>query len=129
MQRVGRNALEHAADFVVLKYGDLCVLHLFYNRTESRGIVQSEIGKHLAVDFNTALVDKTHQLGIAEILGAGCCVDTLNPKSAEVTLFVLAVAVSIGKTFFPSILGNGPHIAAASEITTCEFKDFLATCS
>ena len=59
----------------------------------------------------------------------GSGVDTLDPESAEVALLVLAVAVGVSQTFFPSVLGNGPDVAAATEVTAGEFQDFLATCS
>ncbi len=70
-------------------------------------------------------MDESHELGIAQVVHACSGVDTLNPQSTEVALFVLAVAVSVGKTFFPGILGNGPHIAAATEIATGEFENFF----
>ncbi len=103
------------------------VFNLVNNSLESGGIVESEVGQHFAVDFDACFVDETHELGVRQILHAGGSVDTLNPKSAEVALFVLTVAVSVGQTFFPSVLGNGPHIAAATEVTAGEFQDFLST--
>lgn len=102
-------------------------LYFVNNCFESSGIVESEVGKNLTVDFDAGLVDKAHKLRVRKALYASGSVDTLNPKSAEVTLFVLTVAVSIGKTFFPSVLGNGPHIATATKVTAGEFQDFLTT--
>ncbi len=110
---------------VCLCCSGLCVLHFIYNCCESGGVVEGEVGEDFAVDFDTALVDESHELGIAQVVHACSGVDTLNPQSTEVALFVLAVAVSVGKTFFPGILGNGPHIAAATEIATGEFENFF----
>lgn len=93
------------------------VLHLIDNSLERCGIVESQVGKHLAVDFDAGLVDKTHELRVREILHTGGGVDTLDPESAEIALLVLTVAVSVGKTFFPGILGYGPYVAAATEVT------------
>ena len=93
------------------------ILHLVNNSLESGGVVEGEVSENLAVDLDAGLVDKTHELGVRKVLHAGGSVDTLNPKSAEVALLVLAVAVSVGETLFPSILGNGPHVFAAAEIT------------
>ena len=107
----------------------LGVLHLLNNSLESCGIVEGEIGEHLTVHFYARLVDETHELGVRQILLAGGSVDTLNPQSAEIALLILAVAVSVGKTLFPSVFSYGPHIFAATEITTGEFQDFLTTCS
>ena len=66
-------------------------------------------------------MDKTHKLGVREVFLAGCSVDTLNPQCAEIVLFIFAVTVSVGKTFFPSIFGNGPHILTGTIVTTGEF--------
>ncbi len=107
----------------------LGVLYLFNYGLEGCGVIQSEVGENLAVDLDTGFVDEAHELGVRKILLTCGCVDTLNPKSAEVALFVLAVAVGVGKTFFPSVLGNGPHVAAATEVTTGEFQNFLAASS
>lgn len=74
-------------------------------------------------------MNQAHQLGIREIFHAGCGVDTLNPESAEIALFLLAVAIGVGETFFPGVLGDGPHVAAATEIAAGEFQDFLAFCA
>ncbi len=108
---------------------NLSVLHLFNNSGESLRVVEGEVGEDLAVHFDTALVDKTHELGVAEVVHTRSSVDTLYPESAEVALFVLAVAVSVGKTFFPGVFSNGPYITAATEVSTGKFEDFLAACA
>ena len=105
------------------------VLNLFNNSLECGGIVQCKVGEDFAVDFDTCLVDEAHELGVRKILKTGCSVDTLDPQRAEVTLLVLAVTVGIGKTFFPSVLGYGPHVAAATEVSAGKFQNFLAASS
>ena len=105
------------------------VFHLIDYSLESGGVVEGEVGENFAVDLDAGLVDKPHELGVREILETGGSVDTLDPESAEIALLVLAVAVSVGETFFPGVLGNGPHIAAATKITAGEVEDFLTTCS
>ncbi len=114
-----------------LPYGQisLCVLHLFNNSGESCGVVESEVGEDLAVDLDTALVDETHQLGVAEVVHAGSGIDTLNPECTEVVLLILAVAVSISKTFFPGVFSYGPYITAAAIVASCKFEDFFTTCA
>lgn len=107
----------------------LCVFHLFNDCGESLRVVEGEVGEDFAVDFDTALVDKAHELGVAEVVHAGGGVDTLDPEGTEVALLVLAVAVGVGETFFPGVLGDGPHVAAATEIAAGEFQDFLAFCA
>jgi hypothetical protein len=71
-------------------------------------------------------MDEAHELRVRQILYASGSVDTLNPQSTEVALFVLTIAVSVGKTFFPSVLSYGPHVATATEVTTGKFEDFLS---
>ena len=68
----------------------------------------------------------THKLRIAQTFEASRSVDTLNPESAEVALLVATITERIGKTFFPSVLGNGPHVLAGTEVTACELEDSLA---
>lgn len=104
----------------------LCVLYLLYNCSESSRIVKSEVGEHLAVHLDTALVEEAHQLRVAEVVHTGSGVDTLDPESTEVAFFVFAVAVSVGKTFFPCVLSYGPYVAAAAKVASCKFEDFFA---
>ena len=40
----------------------LCVLYFFNNSLESGGVVESEVGEHLAVDLDTCFVDQAHKL-------------------------------------------------------------------
>ena len=72
-------------------------------------------------------MDKAHQLGVGEVFHACGSVDALNPESTEVAFFIFTVAVGVGDTFFPGVLGYGPYVAAAAEITAGELQDFLTT--
>ena len=96
---------------------------------EGSGIVHCEVSEHLAVDLDTSLMDEAHELGVGKILKTCSSVDTLNPEGAEVALFLLAVAVSIGQTFLPGIFGDGPDVTARAIVAAGEFEDFLAFCS
>lgn len=107
----------------------LSVLNLINDGLESGGIVEREVGEDFAVDLYAGFVDEAHEFGVRKVFKTGCCVDTLNPEGTEVALFVLAVTVSVGETLFPGVLGYGPHVAAASEVTTGEFEDFFAASS
>ena len=93
---------------------------------EGSGVVHCEVSEHLAVDLDACLVDEAHELGVGEVLNAGSSVDTLNPECAEVALFLLAVAVSIGQTFFPGIFGDGPDVTARALVAAGVLEDFLA---
>lgn len=105
----------------------LSVLNFVDNSLESCGIVKSEVSEDLAVDLDACLVDETHEFGVGKILEACGGVDTLDPESAEVTLFIFTVTVCVCKTFFPCVFGNGPYIAAAAEITAGKFQNFFTT--
>ena len=89
-------------------------------------VVYSEVGEHLTVDLDTGLVKTAHELRIAQAFEASRSVDTLNPESAEIALLVATITERIGKTLFPSILGNGPHVLAGTEVTAGELQDSLA---
>ena len=96
---------------------------------EGLGIVDGEVGEHLAVDFDAGLVEAAHQLRVREAFEAGGSVDALNPQCAEVALLVAAVAEGVGQTFLPSVLGNGPDILAGTVVTAGELEDSLTLCS
>ena len=105
------------------------VLHLVHDCFESFGIVHGEVGENLAVDFDSGLVDESHKLAVGKILKTGSSVDTLNPESAEIALFLLAVAVGVGKTFFPGVFCYSPDIAAASVVAACQFEYLFSFCT
>ncbi len=109
--------------------GTALFLYFCHDGLESLGIVHGELGEHLAVDLDAGCMDETHELGVGKILHACGGVDTLDPEGAEVALFLLAVAVCIGKTLLPGVLRYGPHVAAAAVVTTGEFKYFFALCA
>ena len=48
-------------------------------------MVYGQLGQSLAVDLDTGGVDQTHELAVAQVLQAGCGVDTLDPQRARGT--------------------------------------------
>lgn len=102
------------------------LLHFVNDCLESLGIIHGEVSENLAVDLDSCLVDEAHELGIRKILHTGSGIDTLDPEGTEITLFLLAVAISVGKTLLPGVFGYCPHIATAAVITTGEFEYFLS---
>ena len=109
-----------------LLLGVFCLQH---DSAECFGIVHGQVGENFAVDFDSGFVKGTHQFGIGKTFEASCGIDTLNPKGAEIAFFGFAVAVSVGKTFFPGILGNGPHIFTRAIVSAGKFQDFFSSCS
>ena len=107
----------------------LQLFSLFHDGLESLGIVHSEVSEHLTVDLDTSLMKVTHELRVRKTFEASSCVDTLNPKSAEIALLVAAITEGIGQTLLPSVLGNGPNVLAGTIVTASEFEDSLTLCS
>lgn len=103
----------------------LGVANFVYNGLEGCGVVECEVGEDFAVDFDAGLVDEAHELGVAEAFDACGGVDTLDPQCAEVAFLLFAVAISVGQTFFPSVFGDGPDVAAAAKVAACKFQDFF----
>ena len=104
-----------------LSYGcEFVLFHLVYNSLEGLGIVNSEVGKHLTVNLDTGLMQCSHKGRIGHVLQASGSVDTLNPQCPERTLLVATVAISVGKTFFPSVFGYSPNIFSGTIVTLCK---------
>lgn len=104
----------------------LNLFNLVADSLEGLGIVHSEVSEHLTVDLDTGLVYESHESGVREILETGSGVDTLYPESAEVALFLLAIAVSVCEALFPGIFGYCPDVAAAAVVSAGELEDFLS---
>ncbi len=90
------------------------LLNLSNDGLESLGVVQSQVGEHLAVDLDASLGQRTHQLAVAHAFHASGSVDTLNPQASEVALLVTTITLSIGKTFLPCVLCYCPNILAGT---------------
>ena len=104
----------------------ILLLYLGYDGLESLGVVDSEVSENLAVDLDACLVQQTHQLAVAEAFQTCGSIDTLNPQRAESALLVATIAESIGKTFLPSVLGNGPNILAGAKVTSGQTQYLLS---
>ena len=87
------------------------LLYCFNDFFECGGVVHRQIGQHLTVELDALGVDFTHKFRIGHTVAAGCGVDTLNPQAAELTFFVLTIAVSVGKTFLDGVFGDRPDIS------------------
>jgi hypothetical protein len=54
-------------------------------------------------------------------MDSGSGIDSLNPQSAEISFLGFSVAISVRKTFVNGIFGYGPHVFAATPVTTGHF--------
>ena len=74
-------------------------------------IVHSKVCQDFTVETDILLGQLTHKLRIIHTVLTCGCVDSLYPKSAEIALLGLAVAISIGETFLVGVLRYGPNIS------------------
>ena len=105
------------------------LLYLVDDGLESFGMVHGEVGEHLAVNLDASLVEGTHELAVAHSFETGSSIDALNPEGAESALLVFAVAIGVGQTLLPSVLGNGPDVLAGTEVAAGELQDSLSLCT
>jgi hypothetical protein len=56
------------------------LLYLGNDSLECFGVIHGQVSENLAVDLDTSLVQKTHQLRIAQTLKTSGSIDTLNPQ-------------------------------------------------
>ena len=86
---------------------------LFYRIDDSLKclrIVHSKVCKDFTVETDVLLCKFTHKLRISDTVLTCGGIDSLDPKSAEVALFVSTVTVCIGKTLLIGVLCNRPNI-------------------
>ena len=102
------------------------LFHLFNDSLEGLGVVQGEVGKDLAVDLDTSLVQLVHEHAVRHVVIAHGSVDTDDPEGSEFAFLVSSVAVSVGLSLFVRVLRHSPDILSGSELTFGLFEDFLA---
>ena len=96
---------------------------------ESLGVVEGEVGKDLAVDFDAGFRQLVDKLAVVHIVLAHGGVDTHNPQAAELALLVSSVAIRVSLTLFVRVLRHSPHILPGAELTFGLLQDFLSSCS
>ena len=94
---------------------------------EGLWVVHGEVGKDLAVDFDTRLGELVHELAVVHAILAHGGVDTDNPQATEFALFVSSVAISILLTLFVRVLRHSPHVLSRAELTFGLLQDFLSS--
>ena len=70
-----------------------------------------------------------HKDGVRDTVDAATGIDTVDPQRTEFALLVLSVAVGVGLTFLPLVLGDGPYVFTSAPITFGAVEDFLSACS
>ena len=92
------------------------MLRLSDDRLEGCAFVHGEISHHLAIQFDTSQLGAVHELRIGQTFGADSSVDTLDPQSAEVPLFDLAIAIRILAGLFDGLARDADGVLAATAI-------------
>src|SRR5439155_6159723 len=68
---------------------------LLRDRAKSLDIVYGDIGEHFTIDLDASLHETVDDAAVAQPVDARRRVDACDPKSAELTLFLAPVAVSV----------------------------------
>src|SRR5204863_7763305 len=73
--------------------------------SEGLGVVDGEVGEHLAVHLDAGDGEAVHHLRVAEAVDAGGGVDARDPQPAEVAVAIATVAVRVGVGLHQGLLG------------------------
>src|SRR4051794_9445055 len=71
------------------------VLRLLHERGERAGVVDREIGEHLAVELDPGGLQAVHEPRVGDPVGSDARVDARDPEPAELCLAVAPVAVGV----------------------------------
>ena len=71
----------------------------FHQARESLGIVNSQLGKHLAVYLYAGIFKAVNKLAVADAVDAGRSIDTRNPQGTEISLLELSANKGISLRF------------------------------
>ena len=113
--------------YVIVTITRFGLLHLVNDSLESLGIVEGEVGKHLAVDLDASLRQLVDELAVVHVVLAYGGVNTHNPQATELALLVSSVAISVGLTLFVRVFRHSPDIFSCAELTFGLFQDFLSS--
>src|SRR5437016_2969092 len=105
--------------------GCFCCRH---ERSERRGVPDSDIGEHFAVERHTRGLEAVNQLAVGQAVLAGGGADALDPELAILALFDAAVALSITVGAIRSFLCGLVKLALREEKAFCPLEVLLAPC-
>lgn len=93
---------------------------------ECGGIGDGEIGKDLAVSFDTGGFEAFDKAGVGNSFVANCGVDTLCPEAAELPFALFAVAIFVLLRFADGVLGVTEELRAETAEAFGPEQDALA---
>src|ERR1700757_4665157 len=100
-----------------------CLIH---QSLEGGGLVNGEVGKHLAVDLNTGAGEPADKSAIGHAVLAAGCVDALDPERAEIAFALLAADVVVLQRLVDRGIGRGDVVLAAAAHALGLLEDLLA---
>ena len=88
---------------------------------EGLGIGDGDLGEHLAVDLDAALLESVHEDGVGDVVGAASGVDTLDPELAIVTLHQTTGIVGVAEGVANLLLSGFEQEVFAAEVAFGHF--------
>ncbi len=83
---------------------------------ERVGITHGDVGEHLAVDFDTGLVQTVDEATVRHVVQAATGVDALDPQTPELTLLGTTVAECVLTRMQNCLVGGAERTAAIAEV-------------
>lgn len=118
--RITEPGLSERANKKHLQIGDVfCIdagvvlgFYAFYDSRKGLGVVDGELGKKFAVEFDILGLEAVDKLAVRNAVFAGSVVDTRNPECAEVAFFVTTIAVGVAKSLDDALFGKAKAAGA-----------------
>jgi hypothetical protein len=102
----------------------------FFNEgTESRRIVDSDVGQHLAIQIDARALEAIDELAVRDFGRAAGCIDAHDPQRTEIPLLKPAPDVPIPQRLFDGLLCGAVQLRLGEKITLRAAKCFVAIVS
>ena len=99
---------------------------LIHQSLEGGGLVDGEVGKHLAVDLDTGAGEPADKSAVGHAMFAASRVDALDPEGAEIPLALLAADIIVLQRLIDGGIGGGDIVLAAAAHALGLLEDLLA---
>src|SRR5690348_8119268 len=116
MQTPERNYREHCTPDLLgwsLKSG-FRRRRLIHQSLEGGGLVDGDVGKHLAVDLDTGAGEPADKSAVGHTMLAAGRVDALDPERAKIPLTLLAADIIVLQRLIDGSVGRGDIVLAAA---------------
>ena len=98
---------------------------LFGECSKSGGVVDCEVRKNLAIDFDAGLLEAVHKDTVAHVVLTRTRVDADDPQLAEIALLVLAIAIGVDPSAFDGLLRGSHSLLRAPKAPRAAFMIFF----